>query len=96
MSIRSWISAKVFGELILDLGSIQTIGASDKWQLALSLRQRTDRPILAFQWRQGNETKWMSIDADPATLEKFEEMIHRARDQVMAQRAGASDVLRTP
>jgi hypothetical protein len=84
MSITSWISAKVFGELILDLGSVQTSAASDKWRLSLSLRRRTDRPILAFDWKEGNETKWMSIDADPATLEKLEEMIHSAREQVNA------------
>jgi len=82
MSIRSWISAKVFGELIMDLGSIQTSAQSDKWRLSLSLRRRTDRPVLAFEWKQVNETKWMSIDADPATLEKLEAMIHSAREQV--------------
>jgi len=84
MSIKSWISAKVFGELIVDLGSVQTSAASDKWQLSLSLRRRTDRPILAFEWKEVNETKWMSIDADPATLEKLEAMIHTAREQVNA------------
>ena len=82
MSITSWISAKVFGELIMDLGSVQTSAASDKWQLSLSLRRRTDRPILAFEWKEVNQTKWMSIDADPATLEKLEAMIHSAREQV--------------
>ena len=82
MSIKSWISAKVFGELIMDLGSIQTSARSDKWRLFLSLRRRTDRPILAFEWKQINETHWMSIDADPATLERLEAMIHSAREQV--------------
>ena len=82
MSIVSWVSAKVFGELVMDLGSIQTSAQSDKWQLSLSLRRRTDRPILAFEWKEVNETKWMSIDADPVTLEKLEAMIHSAREQV--------------
>ena len=86
MSIISWVSAKVFGELIMDLGSIQTSAQSDKWRLSLSLRRRTDRPILAFEWKEGNETKWMSLDADRDTLEKLEQMIHSAREQVNIMR----------
>jgi hypothetical protein len=82
MNIISWVSAKVLGELIMDLGSIQTSAKSDKWRLSLSLRRRTDRPLLAFEWKEGSETKWMSIDADPGTLEKLEEMIHNARERV--------------
>jgi hypothetical protein len=82
MSITSWISAKIFGELIMELGSIQTNTQSDKWRLSLSLRRRTDRPILAFEWKEVNATKWMTIDADPATLEQLEAMIRSAREKV--------------
>jgi hypothetical protein len=81
MNIASWLGAKIFGEVIADLGSIQTSKKSDNWRLALTLRRKSGETLLVFHWNQGREKSWMSVQADPSTLEKLEEMIRDAREK---------------
>ncbi len=86
MSVASWVNAKLFGNLITELGSVKTSRKSDKWRLTLSLYQKGGQPTLVFKWKQGGETSWMTIDAEPSVLEKLERMIQNARAQARSIR----------